>query len=45
MLWRMFCAEHSVAIESLPSDLKGEIKDKWDKVKDDHLNPPVEQKQ
>ncbi len=42
MLWRMFCAENNVPVETLPSDLQGEIKAKWDKVKDDQLHQPAE---
>ena len=45
MLWRMFCAEHDVPVETLPSDLKGEAKDKWDKIKNDQLHKPVEEGQ
>lgn len=45
MLWRMFCAEHDVPVETLPSDLTGEAKDKWDKVKNDQLHKPAEEGQ
>ncbi len=37
MLWRSFCAEHNVPVESLPGDLKGEVKDKWEAMKDNNL--------
>ena len=43
MLWRTFCAENNVSVETLPSDLKGEVRDKWDKIKNEHLHKPVEE--
>ena len=42
MLWRTFCAENNVPVETLPSDLKGEIRDKWEKVKNEQLHKPAE---
>ncbi|MCA1632453.1 MAG: hypothetical protein LC802_01735 [Acidobacteria bacterium] len=45
MLWRMFCVENDVPVETLPSDLKGENKEKWDKVKNEQLHKPVEEGQ
>jgi hypothetical protein len=44
MLWRMFCAENGVAVETLPSDLTGETKEKWEKLKDERLHKPAEGK-
>jgi len=38
MLWRMFCIENSVPVESLPSDLTGEPKEKWEKMKNEQLH-------
>jgi hypothetical protein len=35
LLWRKFCEDHGVAVNSLPSDLSGEMKDKWEKQKRD----------
>ncbi|HEV7902973.1 MAG TPA: hypothetical protein VGO96_03955 [Pyrinomonadaceae bacterium] len=37
MLWRMFCAENDVPVETLPSDLTGEARDKWNALKDTKL--------
>ena len=37
LLWRTFCAEHDVPVETLPSDLTGDIRDKWNELKDDKL--------
>ena len=34
LLWRSFCAEHDVPVETLPSDLTGDIRDKWNELKD-----------
>ena len=45
LLWRTFCADNDVAVETLPSDLTGETKDKWEKLKNDQLHKPTEQKQ
>ena len=43
MLWRMFCADNNVPVETLPSDLKGETRDKWEKIKNEELHKPVEE--
>ena len=37
MLWRMFCAENDVPVDTLPSDLTGDIRDKWNALKDNKL--------
>jgi hypothetical protein len=37
LLWRTFCAEHDVPVETLPSDLTGDIRDKWNELKDSKL--------
>ena len=39
LLWRTFCAEHDVPVETLPSDLTGDIRDKWNELKDSKLKP------
>ena len=43
MLWRTFCADNNVPVETLPSDLKGEIRDRWEKIKNEQLHKPVEE--
>lgn len=43
MLWRMFCADNNVPVETLPSDLKGEARDRWEKIKNEELHKPVEE--
>lgn len=42
ILWRTFCAEYNVPVETLPGDLKGEIRERWEKMKDRQLHQPVE---
>jgi hypothetical protein len=37
LLWRTFCAEHDVPVETLPSDLTGDIRDRWNELKDSKL--------
>jgi hypothetical protein len=41
-LWRMFCAETGVAVETLPSELKGELQQRWEKLKEEQLHKPTE---
>jgi CheY-like chemotaxis protein len=33
MLWRMFCAENNIPVETLPSELKREQKKSWENLK------------
>jgi hypothetical protein len=33
-LWRRFCAEQGIAVDSLPGNLSGEIKAQWEKFKE-----------
>lgn len=44
LLWRMFCSENGIAVETLPSDLKGEVKERWEKIKNEQLHKPAEEK-
>jgi hypothetical protein len=37
LLWRQFCSDNSIPVETLPSALTGETKDKWEKLKDERL--------
>jgi hypothetical protein len=43
VLWRRFCAENDVAVETLPSDLTGDEREKWEKLKNEHLRRQTEQ--
>ena len=42
VLWRRFCADNNIPVETLPSDLTGEIKDRWEKLKNEQLRKPTE---
>ena len=42
VLWRRFCADNNIPVETLPSDLTGEIKDRWEKLKNEQLRRPDE---
>lgn len=42
ILWRTFCAEHDIPLETLPSDLQGEARDRWEKLKNERLHKPAE---
>lgn len=33
LLWRKFCAENNVPVDTLPSQLTGEAKENWEKLK------------
>jgi hypothetical protein len=37
ILWRKFCADQGVALDTLPSDLIGEVKERWEKLKKGEL--------
>ncbi|MBA3804883.1 MAG: hypothetical protein H0X14_04125 [Acidobacteria bacterium] len=41
LLWRKFCSENNVPVETLPGELKGEIKEKWESMKEDRLHKPA----
>jgi hypothetical protein len=40
ILWRQFCTQNNIAVETLPSDLSGEAKEKWEKMKAERLRKP-----
>lgn len=42
ILWRQFCAQNSISVEMLPSQLSGEAREKWEKLKDERLRKPEE---
>jgi hypothetical protein len=37
LLWRKFCSENDVPVDTLPSQLKGKAKENWEKLKADEL--------
>ena len=42
VLWRKFCAENGVPVETLPSQLSGENKEKWERLKENSLKKSKE---
>ena len=42
VLWRTFCAETGTPVETLPSDLTGDAREKWEKLKNERLHKPAE---
>ena len=43
VLWRVFCAEAGIPVDTMPSELKGEQKERWEKIKDNKLHKPTEE--
>jgi hypothetical protein len=37
VLWRQFCAEHDIPVDTLPSQLEDEQKDLWEEMKSERL--------
>ena len=37
LLWRKFCSDHDVAVDTLPSQLTGKAKDAWEQLKEEEL--------
>ncbi len=42
ILWRHFCAQNNIPVETLPSQLDGEQKEKWEEMKNSRLKTPGE---
>ncbi len=42
VLWRRFCADNDIPVETLPSDLTGAAKEKWERLKSERLRKPTE---
>jgi hypothetical protein len=40
VLWRHFCAENNIPVETLPSQLDVKQKEKWDELKASRLRGP-----
>jgi hypothetical protein len=38
LLWRQFCSEYNVPVDTLPSELTGEARDRWDQIKSENLD-------
>lgn len=37
LLWRRFCADNNIPVDTMPGDLSGEAKQKWEKLKNNLL--------
>jgi hypothetical protein len=37
ILWRQFCAQNGIPVETLPSQLEGDQKEKWENLKSSRL--------
>ncbi len=33
LLWRRFCSDNDIPVETMPGDLSGDTKEKWEKLK------------
>ena len=40
ILWRHFCEQNKIPVETLPSQLDGEQKDNWEELKANRLRGP-----
>jgi hypothetical protein len=40
ILWRHFCAQSNIPVETLPSQLDGEQKEMWEELKNSRLRTP-----
>ena len=40
ILWRHFCQQYNIPVETLPSQLNGEQKEKWEELKASRLRGP-----
>jgi len=40
ILWRHFCQQNNIPVETLPSQLDGELKDQWEELKASRLRGP-----
>ncbi|HYY58954.1 MAG TPA: hypothetical protein VE842_16610 [Pyrinomonadaceae bacterium] len=41
LLWRQFCRENGVPVETLPGELEGKVKEKWESLKEARLGKPA----
>ena len=44
VLWRHFCAQNNIPVETLPSQLNGEQKEQWEQLKASRLRGPGKQR-
>jgi hypothetical protein len=41
-LWRSFCDEHAIPVETLPGDLDATLAKQWEKLKEAEIHAPTE---
>jgi hypothetical protein len=41
LLWRHFCEQNNIPVETLPSQLNSDQKEKWDELKASRLRGPT----
>jgi hypothetical protein len=44
VLWRHFCAKNNIPVETLPSQLKDDLKEQWEKLKASRLRSPKQKR-
>jgi hypothetical protein len=37
ILWREFCSQHKIPVDTMPSQLTGDLKRRWEKLKTERL--------
>lgn len=42
VLWRHFCAQNGISVDSLPSQLDGDQKELWEELKSSRLKGPIQ---
>jgi hypothetical protein len=42
ILWRHFCQQYNIPVDSLPSQLNGDQKEKWEELKASRLRGPTQ---
>ena len=42
VLWRHFCSQNNISVDSLPSQLDGDQKEKWEELKSSRLKGPTQ---
>ena len=42
VLWRTFCEQNNIPVETLPSQLSGAQKEKWEELKSSRLRGPTQ---
>ncbi|MBA2341675.1 MAG: hypothetical protein H0V88_14905, partial [Pyrinomonadaceae bacterium] len=45
VLWREFCTQYAISVDTLPSQLSGAARDEWEKIKDSNLHKPENKKE